>query len=182
MGFMAKRVSPPPGWIGAPGLVDVCSVSNCVSDDFADYILMLKHNGHWFFNSPSDIQELARTHTIDLEGTRLFYYEAYPTQFDGASWKPFELKGAQETDVVPPSQCERIGFDVVTYSHGNSPQCPRYRVTAWPLRYRRMFIVSLNRSVKLSSVWRTERSSELNLALIASSRCTPFSGPSIPLK
>jgi hypothetical protein len=38
VGYMAKRVSKKPDWIGAIRVVDIHSVSGCVSKDFADYI------------------------------------------------------------------------------------------------------------------------------------------------
>lgn len=46
VGYMAKRVYKKPHWLQAPQVVDVYSVSNCVSDDFADYVNCWKHNGY----------------------------------------------------------------------------------------------------------------------------------------
>lgn len=58
-GYMAKKISPKPDWIEAPGVVDICSVSYCISEAFCDYIQHWKHNGYWFFDSPSIIREIA---------------------------------------------------------------------------------------------------------------------------
>jgi hypothetical protein len=35
---MAKHVATHPDWLKADHVIDIYSVSNCVSDDFADYI------------------------------------------------------------------------------------------------------------------------------------------------
>jgi hypothetical protein len=45
VGYMAKRVHKRPDWLQAPHVVDIFSVSGCISEDFADYINYWKHNG-----------------------------------------------------------------------------------------------------------------------------------------
>jgi hypothetical protein len=60
VGYMAKRVITRPDWIKASRVADIYSVSNHVSDNFADYINYWKHNGYWFFDSPMIIQEMAQ--------------------------------------------------------------------------------------------------------------------------
>ncbi len=44
-GYMAKRVSSKPDWLNAAQVIDIYSVSSCVSPDFADYINYWMHNG-----------------------------------------------------------------------------------------------------------------------------------------
>jgi len=66
-------------------VLDVYSVSNCVNDDFADYIKYWKHNGYWLFDSPEIIQTVARENSIQLAGTLLFYYEVFEKEFDGSA-------------------------------------------------------------------------------------------------
>lgn len=77
VGYMAKRVSKKPDWLDAPQVIDIYSVSSCVSEDFADYTNYWKHNGYWLFDSPGAIRAVAKENAIELEGTSLFYYEAY---------------------------------------------------------------------------------------------------------
>ena len=50
VGYMAKHIASRPDWLKANEVEDIYSVSNCVSDDFADYINFWKHNGYWFFD------------------------------------------------------------------------------------------------------------------------------------
>lgn len=122
-GYMAKRVCRKPGWLKASQVVDIFSVSSCVSEDFADYIKYWRHNGYWLFDSPEIIRGIARENSIDLGGTTLFYYEVYEMEFDGKGWHPFEAGNSFPTNVIPPSQSKLEGFDVVTFSVKTSPEC-----------------------------------------------------------
>jgi hypothetical protein len=124
IGYMAKRVSPRPEWLTASQVADVYSVSNCISKNFADYVPFWAHNGFWFFDSPQIIQRLARDHALDLTHTRLFYYEAYPLEFDAdqQQWVSFE-PAAIATHVVAPAAKTLAGYDIVTFSLGNGPEC-----------------------------------------------------------
>ena len=103
VGYMAKHVCKKPGSsIQAAGVIDIYSVSGCVNDNFADYIKYWKHNGYWFFDSPEVIRSLARENSIDLEGTSLFYYEAYEQEFNGEKWLEFSPESSFSTNVVAP--------------------------------------------------------------------------------
>jgi hypothetical protein len=123
VGYLAKRVVPKPEFLKASQVVDIFSVSNCVNDDFADYIGYWKHNGYWLFDSPEIMRSLAAEHAISLAGTSLFYYEAYELEFDGRSWSPVTGEPSLETHVSPPLHSRLEGFDVVTFFARNAPEC-----------------------------------------------------------
>jgi hypothetical protein len=125
VGYMAKHVSARPDWLEAEQVADIYSVSGCLSKDFADYIQYWKHNGYWFFDSPSIILQLARQHAIDLTGTKLFFYEAHELQFHDAdgTWAAFEPEPAFKTRVVLPKKKTLEGYDVVTFSAGTNAEC-----------------------------------------------------------
>ena len=123
VGYLAKRVAPKPEFLKAPQIVNIYSVSSCVSDDFADYVQYWKHNGYWLFDSPEIISGLAAEHAIPLAGTSLFYYEAYDLEFDGRSWCAFTAEPSIETHVTPPAQKSLEGFDVVSFFARNAPEC-----------------------------------------------------------
>ena len=78
---MAKRGIDKPDELKADNVIDIYAVSNCMSKDFADYVNYWKHNGYWLFDSPAVIDNLSRDNSIDLSGTKLFYYEVYEVQF-----------------------------------------------------------------------------------------------------
>ncbi len=126
IGYMAKKIPQRPEWLKAPSVIDVYSVSSCVSDDFADYGDYWKHNKWWFFDSPEAIQTLSRDHSIELHGTHLFYYEAFELEFDEEEWRPFSPSDANWKDpdgILEPS-CKRLeGYDVVTFLYSPGPEC-----------------------------------------------------------
>jgi hypothetical protein len=110
-GYMAKRVVKRPEWLNANQVVDVYSVSNCNSKDFADYINYWKHNGFWFFDSPEIIYALARENSIDITDTQLFFYEVYELEYDDdrKTWKRFEPEESFTTNVVAPEKNSLAG-------------------------------------------------------------------------
>jgi hypothetical protein len=89
VGYMAKRISPAPEGLALPEVRDVYSVSDCVNDDFADYVNFYQHNSWWFFNSPDVIHSTSREHSIDLGDTHLFYYEVYELEYHKGHWRSF---------------------------------------------------------------------------------------------
>jgi hypothetical protein len=123
VGYMAKRVSKRPDWVKAPKIVDIYSVSGCISENFADYIKYWKHNGYWFFDSPDIIQKIAKENSHQLERTSLFYYEAYELELDSESWQRYIPEPSFPINVTPPHRKELKGFDVVTFFTRNSPGC-----------------------------------------------------------
>lgn len=127
VGYMLKRIPLRPEWLQAQNVVDIFSVAGCTTNNFADYIPFWRHNGYWLFNSPSDIEEVAQENSIDIEGTTLFYYEAYGLQFDfvdddKGAWTAFHCVPDWKTDVVIPRERTLAGFDVVEFVCGNSPE------------------------------------------------------------
>jgi len=123
VGYMAKRVTKRPGWLQAANVIDIYSVSSCVSEDFADYINYWKHNGYWLFDSPEVIRSLAREQALGLEGTSLFYYEAYEMEFGGGSWHTYTPEPSFQINVTPPTKKAIEGFDVITFYARGHPEC-----------------------------------------------------------
>lgn len=120
VGYLYKKVGHPPlGFGAADHIVDICSVSGCIAEPFADYIPYWRHNVLFFFDNPAVMRELSSEIGIDLGGTTLLYFELYPEEFDeeAGQWSvidPWTLpRGA-----VPPGKGERLGFDVVCYAGG----------------------------------------------------------------
>ncbi len=122
VGYMAKRVVNKPDWLKAANVVDLYSVSSCFSEDFTDYINYWKHNGYWFFDSPEIIATVAKEHSIPMEGTSLFYYEAHELEFDDECWKAHAPEASFSTNVVIPASKQLEGFDVVSFYARNAPE------------------------------------------------------------
>ncbi|MGH7847554.1 MAG: hypothetical protein ACREQW_20620 [Candidatus Binatia bacterium] len=122
---MAKRVCARPDGLEAGAVLDIYSVSGCLSEAFADYINCWKHNGYWLFDSPAVIEDLARSHAIDLAGTKFFYYELYEREFheNKKEWQLVHPESSFVTNVAVPKEKYLEGYDVVTFSCGNAPEC-----------------------------------------------------------
>lgn len=125
LGYLYKRVASKPEWLSAPQVIDVYSLSSCVSENFADYLNYWKHNGFWLFNSPSVMEDIATKNLIPLDGLKLFYYEAYELEFDNdcRTWSVFEPEMTFGLDVVVPESKSLEGFDVTSFTNGTSPEC-----------------------------------------------------------
>jgi hypothetical protein len=125
VGYMAKASCKKPEGFELPMVEDVYSVSSDVNDDFGDYINSWKHNGYWLFDSPEVIREVARDLSVPVDGTKLFYYEAYEEEFNEKlkTWTPFAPESGMTTEVAIPSDRRLEGFDLVTFFAHNSPEC-----------------------------------------------------------
>ena len=125
VGYMAKRIPKErPNWLQTPEVVDVYSVSDCVNDSLAEYSDGWKHNGFWMFDSPADIADAALANEIDLQGSMLFFYEAYESEFDGPDRLPILPDTTFETQVLVPLNRSLQGFDVVTFCDGPNSHSP----------------------------------------------------------
>lgn len=124
-GYLYKKIANKPAWLKGD-IEDIYSVSSCVSADFADYINYWQHNGYWLFDNPAIMEKIADEQQLDLTEMQLFYYELYQLEFDedrDDSWQPFKEETSFTTDVLIPPNKIPMGFDVVTYTAGTSPEC-----------------------------------------------------------
>jgi hypothetical protein len=125
IGYMFKKVAKTPKWLKVEDVIDVYSVSGCISKNFADYVNYWKHNGYWLFDSPEIMESLAKKENIDLLGSTLFYYEAYQYEFNDLSneWLTFGAEKSFVTSVEIPTNKNLQGFDVVSFWASTSPEC-----------------------------------------------------------
>lgn len=125
LGYMAKYVAGRTGFLESASIDDICSVSPCISHDFCEWINLWKHNGYWMFDSPEIIREIAKSQHLDGSKLDLFYYEAFEKQYDALSrqWRNFTPESSFPTNITPPLDPPRLGFDIVSYSLGNSAEC-----------------------------------------------------------
>lgn len=132
LGYLYKLVGPRQNDRLAKQIDNIYTLGDCPGNsthDFYDFIPLWKHNGYWLFNTPEEMHEIASEQQIDLSKMTLFYYEAYEQEFDfvGESdepvWSSFEADSHFHTSIVIPDTKTFVGFDVVEYTQGNSPEC-----------------------------------------------------------
>jgi hypothetical protein len=107
-GYFPKRIVPRPAFLdGAPSVVDICSVSHCISDGPQNWIDRWLHNGLAFFDTP----DLAvRVIPPSEDGFIIFGYRIGTVRFNEGrpeiwTWPAIDPE-AREGD-------ESLGFDVV---------------------------------------------------------------------
>ena len=122
-GYLYKQIAEPDG-IGCSNVTKVYAVSNCISKNFTHYVPYWKHNQYWFFNTPEDMDSIILQQKITGE-FELLFYELYEKEFDEEeqAWLEFTGEASFGYDVKLPLRKELLGFDIVNYTLGTSPQC-----------------------------------------------------------
>jgi hypothetical protein len=123
-GYMYKRIIAPSEGLGCTNVIKIYSVSGCMSENFTDYISYWKHNQYWFFNHPGDMDSIIAERKITGE-FELLFYELYEKEFDEEeqAWREFQGEESFGSDVKNLSHKDFLGFDIVSYSMGTSPEC-----------------------------------------------------------
>jgi hypothetical protein len=124
-GYMLKTAVTRPKWIEAESVLDIYSVSGCISRNFADYIHFWKHNGYWFFNSQQELLALASSEKLDISQMTMLYYEVYEAEYDDKTkqWLAFSPEVSFHTAILEPQVKQLAGFDVTSFSQHTSPEC-----------------------------------------------------------
>lgn len=121
LGYMAKFVMRKTQWLKGAHITDIYSVSSCMSKDFIDWTGFWRHNGYWFFDSPSIISEIAEEGGVDLRPATWFYYEGFDKEFaEESGWRPYVPEPSFPLAVEMPERRILRGYDVVCYYCGNS--------------------------------------------------------------
>ena len=109
-GYFPKYVTPRPEWLEAPGVLDICSVSRCVSKGPDGWIGKWLHNELAFF----DTQELALQVVPPGEPIGMFAYRISPIRF--ANGEPESWQWPAISALAPPDNFRVLGFDAVSKS------------------------------------------------------------------
>ncbi|MBI3415804.1 MAG: hypothetical protein HY043_10900 [Verrucomicrobia bacterium] len=119
IGYFPKRTMKRPDWLKAAGVEEVCSVSNCVSEDPDGWRDEWRHNEMWVYDTPelalSIIPETVRS---EFE---LYAYKMFPVVFIDGQQQPFEIPNLHVQPL--PGYFERLGVDIVSRSAGSSFEC-----------------------------------------------------------
>lgn len=119
MGYFPKRIEPRPDWLKAPSVIDICSVSECVSEGPPDWINQWRHNEWWLYNSVQEALSVVPPAESDLY--TMFAYRFEAAIYDGGKKETFDLP---DFDIDPlSSDATTIGFDVVSRSCGSTFEC-----------------------------------------------------------
>jgi len=109
-GYFAKRIEPKPEGLGAPGVTEICSVSNCVSKAPEGWIGHWLHNELGWFNRLTDAAAVVPAH--ERTTYRLFAYRIYPAFFRQGGLHEFVLPADVRPEPIPDT-FQSLGFDSV---------------------------------------------------------------------
>lgn len=112
-GYLAKRIISRPEWLGAPGVLETCSASNCISEAPEDWVEHWLQNELGWFNRASDA--LTVVPADQRPAYRLFVYRIYPAVFRNGGRLEFVLPSDVHPDPIPMT-FRRLGFDSVNKS------------------------------------------------------------------
>ncbi|HLO30178.1 MAG TPA: hypothetical protein VK249_13625 [Anaerolineales bacterium] len=121
---MYKKIAARPEWLPCTQVTKLYAVSGCASKDFTNYIPYWKHNKYWFFNDPQDMDIIIDQEEIPDE-FELLFYGLYEKEFDEEqqTWQEIMAEESFGYQVKNPDQKDFLGFDIVSYSAGNSHEC-----------------------------------------------------------
>jgi hypothetical protein len=121
-GYFAKRVMPRPDHFDAPGVREICSVSECMSPGPGDWIAAWRHNGLGWFNRVADA--LSVIPDEQRHEFRVLAYRVHPEVFRGGSRIELSLPADVQPEPLPPG-FRTIGFDSASKSsaEGLSFEC-----------------------------------------------------------
>jgi hypothetical protein len=112
-GYAVLRIEPNPFRDKAPGVIEICSVSDCVSHRPDNWIQSWLHNDFGWFNTAHDAAHIIPAGEED--SYRLFAYRVHPELYRRGN--PVEIDLPENLDPEPvPANFRTIGFDAVSRS------------------------------------------------------------------
>jgi len=107
-GYFARRVMPKPAHLDAPGVREICSVSECMSPGADDWIAAWRHNGLGWFNRVADA--LSVVPEGQRHEFRVFAYRVHPEVFRDGRRRGLSVPADVRPEPLPPG-FRTIGFD-----------------------------------------------------------------------
>lgn len=112
-GYFVRQVEPKPEDMDAPGVREICSVSECISSGPENWISLWRHNGLGWFNLISDaLRAVPPGHESDF---RVFAYRIHPERFTAQGRVPFTVPEDVRPEPIT-GEFRRLGYDSASRS------------------------------------------------------------------
>ncbi len=117
IGYFLKQTIQRPDWLKNPGVLEICSVSDCLSKGPTDWIQKWKHNEWGFYDTEELAWQVADAGRARLQ---LFAYKLFPFRWLDDKQENFPLTAwlAPLADTY-----QSLGFDIVTRSGSSFFEC-----------------------------------------------------------
>jgi len=112
-GYFAKRVFLEPDWLKPAKVLEICSVSHCISKPADGWTKQWLHNGLGWFNRIGDAVNVVPADERDA--CRLFAYRLHPEKFPKGDSIQFVTPSDVRPDPIP-DRFRSLGFDVASKS------------------------------------------------------------------
>jgi hypothetical protein len=112
-GFFPKIIVTRPDWLKNPAIVEICSVSHCISAAPPDWIEPWRHNDFGWFNRIADAMSVIPAG--QAADYRLFGYRLHPEVFSGGARTRFVWPDRVDPEPMP-QNFRSLGFDSVSKS------------------------------------------------------------------
>ncbi len=116
-GYFARRVKARPEHLAAPGVREICSVSECISPGADDWIASWRHNSLGWFNTIVDAEKVVPA--PQRHEYRLFAYRLHPELFRGRDRVALEPPSDVRAEPLP-AGFATIGYDCASRSDAST--------------------------------------------------------------
>lgn len=120
IGYFPKQGVATPDWLQAQGVMEVCSVSECISPGPEGWINRWAHNEMWAFDDDQAAWAVVPGGSSNA-AFRMFAYKLFPVQFVGGEQRPFVIPPLAVRPL--PDGYRLLGCDVVSRSCGSTFEC-----------------------------------------------------------
>jgi hypothetical protein len=107
----------PDDWPGPKTVIEMCSVSECISSGPENWIDKWLHNELGFFPTERKALKVADD---PKQNYSMYAYKLYPLKFDDGQARPWEVPVSEVLDLT---EFEFLGFDPVSRSQDSYPEC-----------------------------------------------------------
>lgn len=119
IGYFPKRTLRHPDFLPDTGVVEICSVSNCISKDPDEWINHWRHNEMWTYDNAEAAWSVVPDEV--REAFDLYAYSLFPVRFTRAGEEAFAIPAVNP--VTLGAEFSRLGFDAVSRSYDSTFEC-----------------------------------------------------------
>ncbi len=121
VGYFPKITHPGTDWLGNESVLEICSVSHCISEGPDDWINQWKHNELGFYDSEEIAYQMIEENSSAFH---LYAYKMYPCSCLQGETKAILIPHAISSNVADLSaHYEFLGYDIVTKSTTSFFEC-----------------------------------------------------------
>lgn len=120
IGYFPKKTVLRPIDLNAPNVIEICSVSNCISEAPPNWLEFWLHNDFFLFNSLDDAREIIKS-LSDKHNFRIYAFRQYPISCENGTVVEIALSPIKFSPAI--EQFDFLGYDAVCKDEGEYFGC-----------------------------------------------------------